>query len=56
MHNWGLDEATCDDVLILVEQNDSAHPRLITAFLNFMLILATQSKLQQNKASGKCEG
>jgi hypothetical protein len=42
-----LYEAVCDDVLLLVEQNNSARPRLFTAFLSFLLILATQSKQQK---------
>jgi hypothetical protein len=35
-----LDEAAYDDVLLLVERNDSACPRLFVAFLSFLLILA----------------
>jgi hypothetical protein len=45
-----LDEAACNDVLLLVEQNDSAHPRLFVAFLSFLLILTAQSKLQQKQS------
>jgi hypothetical protein len=60
MHNWDggstsiseatLDEAVCDDVLLLVEQNDSARPRLFAALISFLLILAAQSKLQQKQS------
>jgi hypothetical protein len=50
-----LDEAACDDVLLLVEQNDSAHPRLFTAFLSFSSLLHKVNS-NKNKASGKYEG
>jgi hypothetical protein len=45
-----LDEVAYDDVLLQVERNDNARPRLFAAFITFLLILATQSKLQQKQS------